>query len=171
MQKLAHNIEIPLISTPTKFWVPNLRLCDNPPQQSMPTNPLCYWRPLDSAIAGYYINSTTITLTTQQLSIISVNVLRKKYALLRQLFNYNCGGRHQALIPLIIGAAAASTHTSTSNRSKLSSHNNQLSNDTWHNNQLSIDKLKELLPTADFGGYLYLLCKSPLRALCNTAGA
>ena len=35
--------------------------------------------------------TTTTTLTTQQLSIMSVNVLRKKYAFLWQLFKYNCG--------------------------------------------------------------------------------
>ena len=50
-KKIAHNIEIPLSSTPTKFWAPNLRSCDNPPHQWMLTLSLCYWRPLDSAIA------------------------------------------------------------------------------------------------------------------------
>ena len=36
--------------------------------------------------------TTTTTLSTQQLSVISVNALRKKYALRRQLFKYNCDG-------------------------------------------------------------------------------
>ena len=32
-EESKQNIEIPLSSTPTKFWAPNLRSCDNPPQQ------------------------------------------------------------------------------------------------------------------------------------------
>ena len=55
-KKSAHNIEISRSSTATKFWAPKIWSCDNPPQQWMPTTTLCHWRPLDSAIAGYYIN-------------------------------------------------------------------------------------------------------------------
>ena len=55
-KKSAHNIEISRSSTATKFCAPKIWSCDNPPQQWMLTTTLCHWRPLDSAIAGYYIN-------------------------------------------------------------------------------------------------------------------